>query len=280
MTRPLIRPLRITLAPSQEAPFQADRYLFVASTSGTVSLVSSSMNEIPGGLPLPPGIKLSGPRLPDGDIMPIGVVVFRNASAVSPAYIDVLTSNGDIDRSDVVGGSQIVERAGVYTATIGATTGPSNNIIASLALESPSSKRIRLLRCTIHNPGMLSAANYAQISVQRYAGAVLSGGSLSYVLSGAPANGASFTKRDPGAAPSEATLRVTTPTVTGGGVTGVINLYEAWVLTTIQQHRPVTIDLSKAGTLEPFSSDVGGALVFRGAMNHTMGSMTIDWTEE
>jgi hypothetical protein len=97
--RALYQTSTFTLAAGAECNFQAAQFLRVLSSTGALTIVSTSANDFgSGGASIPARVQVAGPVLLDGTRAAIGPVRFKNGTGVSITFT-VATSNASIDDS-------------------------------------------------------------------------------------------------------------------------------------------------------------------------------------
>jgi len=101
--KPLYQTQTQTLAAGAESGFQADRFLRVLASTGTLTIVGTGANDFgSAGASLPPRVQIAGPLGMDGQREPIGPIRLRNDTA-GPVTFTIATSNAPIDDSRDVG---------------------------------------------------------------------------------------------------------------------------------------------------------------------------------
>lgn len=150
-----LRQLRTTIPAGQSIDFIADANLYVAASTGNVSVTGTASNRIPSPVLLTAGFHWSAP-LEGGQQQSIGLITFKNESTGQPAYIEVLTSNGAIDRDNIIGGSQIVEKSNVFRLNHNGVFNPTQTNAVFFGVPDGAAKRLALLRFGIQFPGYVA----------------------------------------------------------------------------------------------------------------------------
>lgn len=266
--RPNLRAQRYTLAPGQDIPFQAGTCLAITGTSGNVSLNGSGMNDFPPGMLVPSGFKLQGPQMPDGSRVPIGLVFFRNESATASAYIEVWTSNGEVDLTGGVGASQVVRKTNVFQTTVG---GYMIGATARIGLWIPgtSSKRIALSRW-----GYMGGSNGSTVTSQIYLCRA------SGISGGTDYTSATIKKRDPNLSNSSAVFKAGTLTLTAYDTVAAQVVTAGMTVSDLGWDK--VVDLTNGGTVEPSYAPPGADSGFylQGSVDILGAAFFFEWTEE
>lgn len=256
----------ITIPVGGEIPFQADRNLYIAATGGApVALLGSSENRIPGPVVISTGFRWSGYD------RRIGTVLLRNLGTV-PAFVEIITSNGAIERDSVVGGSQIVERSGVYVNQSDVICQSILGTGVAFRLQMPNpAKRIRLLRAGIANRGFAAAATLAEMHI----------GVAGNMLPAAPNNNA--IARNPGSAAAEARSQNGASSTAGWTNYFFIKSWRLLIPATASANDDDHIfDFTANGTIEPPLSPAGangGFVLATTVANHQGIYAHFEWQE-
>lgn len=260
----------LTIQPNQELPFQADWCVYVALSSGTITMGGSAANVFGGNLLLSAGTKLHGPEA-NGQREPIGLVYLRN-EGTTPAYIEIITANGEIERDPFLGGTQIIQRNGVYGLRSDILiTGAAGNVLSLTVDTTSNSKRLALLRWGIVNPGYRAAAVVGNASLYLVTG-----------FSGGTDIGGLHTRRDMAyPAPSAALKQY--PTVAGPVVKALDQIHFDIPATAMGKTINLIRDFTNDGTSEPFYSVPGGGAGtgFVIAFSHDINGLIpfLEWQE-